>query len=164
MPPASTPPESARGGRGGGRLWTFRPRIIAVMAIGMGGSLIAVFAVIWLRLPGESRATFDWFQRLTLLAFFGAILWLLYRLATVHVSAYPEGLRVRNVFKSYRLGWTEVSALRFRPGDPWLQLFDADGNRLGILAVQAAEGVRASRAANDLAAIAREHGAGRRRS
>jgi hypothetical protein len=78
------------------------------------------------------------------------------------VSAYPDHLRVRNVFKSYTLPWTEVTALRFRSGDAWLQLFDADGNRLGILAVQAAEGVRASRAAKELAAVARDQGAGPR--
>jgi hypothetical protein len=144
----------------GDRLFTFHPRIVALMAAGMGLSLIAVFGVIWLRLPDTARETFSWFQRLTLLAFFGAVLWILYRMTTLRVTAYADRLRVRNVFKSYTLPWSEVSALRFRPGDAWLQLFDADGNRLGILAVQAAEGTRASRAAKELAAVAREHGAG----
>jgi hypothetical protein len=142
------------------RLFTFHPWIVAMMAGGMGLSLVAVFGVIWFRLPADARETFSWFQRLTLLAFFGAVLWILYRLATLRVSAYPDRLRIRNVFKSYTLTWSEVSALRFRSGDAWLQLFDADGNRLGILAVQAAEGARAARAAKDLAAVAREHGAG----
>jgi hypothetical protein len=130
------------------------------MTIVMGLSLIAVFGVVWFRLPSESRATFDLFQRLTLLAFFGAILWLLYRMATVRVTAYEDSLWIRNVFKSYRFQWTEVKVLRFIPGDPWLQLFDADGNRFGVLAVQASEGDRASRAAKELAAVARSHGAG----
>ncbi|TCO45768.1 PH (Pleckstrin Homology) domain-containing protein [Kribbella antiqua] len=145
-------------------LWSFHPRIVAVMAGGMGLSLVAIFGVIWFRLPDDARETFSWFQRLTLLAFFGAVLWILYRLATLRVTAYDDRLRVRNVFKSYTLPWTEVSALRFRPGDAWLQLFDADGNRLGILAVQTAEGARASRAAKELAAVAREHGAGPRQT
>ena len=144
------------------RLFTFHPRIIAVMAGVMGLSLIAVFGVIWFRLPDDARDTFSWFQRLTLLAFFGAILWILYRMVTLRVTAYPDRLQVRNVFKSYTLPWSEVTALRFKPGDAWLQLFDADGNRLGILAVQAAEGVRASKAAKELAAVARERGAGPR--
>jgi hypothetical protein len=142
------------------RLFTFHPRIVAMMAAVMGLSLIAVFGVIWVRLPEDARATFDWFQRLTLLAFFGAVLWILYRLTTLRVTAYPDRLRVRNVFKSYTVPWADVSALRFHPGDAWLQLFDADGNRLGILAIQAAEGARASTAAKELAAVAREHGAG----
>ena len=145
-------------------LWSFHPRIVAVMAGGMGLSLVAIFGVIWFRLPDDARETFSWFQRLTLLAFFGAVLWILYRLATLRVTAYDDRLRVRNVFKSYTLPWTEVSALRFRPGDAWLQLFDAGGNRLGILAVQTAEGARASRAAKELAAVAREHGAGPRQT
>jgi hypothetical protein len=143
----------------GDRLFTFHPRIVALMSAVMGLSLIAVFGVIWFRLPADTRATFDWFQRLTLLAFFGAVLWILYRMTTLRVSAYADRLRVRNVFKSYTLTWAEVSALRFRSGDAWLQLFDADGNRLGILAVQAAEGRRASQAAKELAAVARAHGA-----
>ncbi|TDO63831.1 PH (Pleckstrin Homology) domain-containing protein [Kribbella sp. VKM Ac-2571] len=142
------------------RLFVFHPRIVAAMAAGMGLSLIAVFGVIWFRLSPDDRASFDWFQRLTLLAFFGAVLWILYRMSTLRVTAYADRLRIRNVFKSYTLTWSEVAALRFRPGDAWLQLFDADDNRIGILAVQAAEGARASRAAKQLAAVAREHGAG----
>jgi hypothetical protein len=140
--------------------WTFHPWMVAMMATAMGLSLVAVFGVIWFRLSAESRDSFTLFQRLTLLAFFGVILWLLYRMATVRVTAYDDGLRVRNVFKSYRYGWDNVKALRFRAGDPWLQLFDAEGNRLGILAVQASEGARAGRAAKELAAVARSHGAG----
>jgi hypothetical protein len=140
--------------------WTFHPWMVAMMSTTMGLSLVAVFGVIWFRLSAESRDSFTLFQRLTLLAFFGVILWLLYRMATVRVTAYDDGLRVRNVFKSYRYGWDDVQALRFRAGDPWLQLFDAEGNRLGILAVQASEGARAGRAAKELAAVARSHGAG----
>jgi hypothetical protein len=143
-------------------VWEFRPRVVSVISTGMAISLVAVFGVIWFRLPDDARDTFSWFQRLTLLAFFGAILWILYRMTTLRVSAYRDHLRVRNVFKSYTLPWAEVTALRFRPGDAWLQLFDADGNRLGILAVQAAEGVRASKAAKQLAAVARDQGAGPR--
>jgi hypothetical protein len=141
-------------------LWSFHPWAIALMAGVMGLSIIAVFGVIWFRLSSDARDTFTLFQRLTLLAFFGAVLYLLYRMATVRVAAYEDCLRVRNVFRTYRYEWTDVKALRFRAGDPWLQLFDAEGNRLGVLAVQASEGARASTAANELAAVARSHGAG----
>jgi hypothetical protein len=145
----------------GKALWSFRPIAIAIMATAMGLSLIAVFAVIWFRFSDATRETFSLFQRLTLFGFFAVILWLLYRMATVRVTAYDEGLAVRNVFRSYRLTWTDVQGLRFSPGDPWLQLFDAGGNRLGVLAVQASEGARASRAAKELAAVARSHKSGR---
>ncbi|GAA1586541.1 hypothetical protein GCM10009789_45200 [Kribbella sancticallisti] len=141
-------------------LWTFHPWIIAMMAGAMGLSIVAIFGVIWFRLSDDARDTFTLFQRLTLLAFFGTVLWLLYRMGTVRVTAYDDGLRIRNVFKSYRFDWTDVKALRFRAGDPWLQLFDAEGNRLGVLAVQASEGERAGKAAKELAAVARSHGAG----
>ncbi|MEU8223866.1 PH domain-containing protein [Kribbella sp. NPDC048915] len=141
-------------------LYGFHPRIIALMATGMGLSLIVIFGVIWFRLSPADRESFDWFQRATLLLFFGAVLWILYRMSTLRVTAYPDRLRIRNVFKSYTLPWADVTALRFRSGDAWLQLFDADGNRIGILAVQASEGARATKAAKELAAVARDHGAG----
>ena len=78
-----------------GRLFSFHPRIVALMSAGMGLSLIAVFGVIWFRLPENARDTFSWFQRLTLLAFFGAILWILYRMTTLRVTAYADRLHVR---------------------------------------------------------------------
>jgi hypothetical protein len=149
---------------GAERLFTFHPRILAMMAGVMGLSLIAVFGVVWLRLSPESRGEFTWFQRLTLLAFFGAVLWILYRMTTLRVTAYADRLYVRNVFKSYTLPWDVISALRFTSGDAWLQLFDVNGDRLGILAVQTAEGARASRAARELAAVARSRGAGPKRT
>jgi len=140
--------------------FSFRPRVLPVIAAGMGVSMVAVFSVIWVRLPDSSQASFTLFQRLTLLLFAGVILWLLYRMATVRIIAYDEELAIRNVFRSYRVRWSRIQALRFSPGDAWLQMFDAQGNRLGVLAIQAADGARASAAARDLASIARSHGAG----
>jgi Bacterial PH domain len=64
---------------------------------------------------------------------------------------------VRNMFRTYRLGWDELDVVRFASGDPWLQFFDADGNRLGVLAVQASDGPRAHAAAKQFAAVARRH-------
>ena len=118
------------------RLLTFHPRIVSAMAAGMGLSLIAVFGVVWFRFTPETRGQFDWFQRLTLLAFFVAVLWILYRMATLRVTAYADRIRVRNVFKSYTLQWSEISALRFRPGDAWLQLFTGEAVGRTALAVE----------------------------
>ena len=42
-------------------VYAFHPRIVAAMAAGMGLSLIAVFGVIWFRLPGDARESFSWF-------------------------------------------------------------------------------------------------------
>ncbi|WBQ07287.1 PH domain-containing protein [Kribbella sp. CA-293567] len=141
-------------------LWSFRPWAIAMMAGAMGLSIVAVFGVVWFQLSDDARDTFTLFQRITLLAFFGTVLYLLYRMATVRVTAYEDSLQVRNVFRTYKFEWSDVKGLRFRSGDPWLQLFDAEGNRFGVLAVQASEGARAGKAAKELATVARSHGAG----
>lgn len=139
-------------------VWQFRARVLSVMSTLLALSMISVFTVIWVRLPDQSKATFTIFQRLTLLFFAGIVLWILYRMATVRVAAYEDGLAVRNVFKSYRLPWHEISVLRLSSGDAWLQLFDTEGTRLGILAVQMSDGPRARKAAKDLAKIAKARG------
>jgi hypothetical protein len=141
-------------------VWQFRPRVVSVISTGMAISLVAVFGVIWFRLPDVSQESFTLFQRLTLLVFFGTILGILYRMATLKVVAYDDGLLVRNVFRTFRMEWSRISALRFAPGDAWLMIFDAEGNRSGALAIQAAEGARAHTAARELASVAKTHGAG----
>lgn len=141
-------------------VWTFRPRVVAVSSAAMALSSVAVFTVIAVRLPASSRATFTVFQRLTLLAIAIAVLGILFRMATVRVVAYDDGLAVRNVFGAYRIGWDRIRAVRFSPGDPWLMVFDAEGNRRGVLAIQASDGPRSRTAAARLATIARAHGAG----
>jgi hypothetical protein len=132
--------------------------VLPVIATAMAVCLVEVFAVIWVRLATKSE--FTGFQVLTLLFFAGVVLWILYRMATLRITAYDDRLEVRNVFRSYRLEWKRVRALRFSSGDPWLQLFDAEGNRLGVLAIQSADGPRAGVAAKELAAVARARGAG----
>jgi len=141
-------------------VWHFRARVLAIMSTLLAVSMIAIFTVIWVRLPAETRSTFTLFQRLTLLLFAGFILWVLYRMATLKVAVYDDALVVRNVFRSYRLEWHDVAVLRFRSGDPWLQLYDAEGTRLGVLAIQASDGPRAGQAAEHLATLARARGAG----
>jgi hypothetical protein len=141
-------------------VWEFRPRVVSVISTGMAISLVAVFGVIWFRLPDVSQQSFTLFQRITLLVFAAVILGILFRMATLKVTAYDDGLLVRNVFRTYRMDWARIRALRFSPGDAWLMIFDAEGNRSGVLAIQASEGSRANVAAKQLAAVAKSHGAG----
>jgi hypothetical protein len=138
--------------------WRFRPRVLPVFATVLGLSLVVLIAVVVAKVENKSEYTL--FQAVTLAVFGAAILWILYRMATLRIVAYDDSLQVRNVFRSYRLDWSRIKALRFSPGDPWLQLFDADGNRLGVLAIQSADGSRARTAAAELAELAKAHGAG----
>ena len=139
-------------------VWRFRPRVLPMIATTMALSLIAVFTVVWARLA--TRSEFTPFQIGTLAVFAFVILWILYRMATLRITAYDDRLVIRNVFRSYVLRWDRVRALRFTSGDPWLQLFDAEGNRIGVLAIQSADGRRASVASRELAGVARARGAG----
>lgn len=141
-------------------VWRFRPRVLPMIATTMALSLIAVFTVVWVRLATKSEFTL--FQIATLAAFAFVILWILYRMATLRLTAFDDRLVIRNVFRSYVLEWPRIRALRFTSGDPWLQLFDAEGNRIGVLAIQSADGARSSTAARELADVARARGAGER--
>lgn len=139
-------------------VWRFRPRVLPMIATTMALSLVAVFTVVWARLATKSE--FTPFQIGTLAVFAFVILWILYRMATLRITAFEDRLVIRNVFRSYAFAWTDVRALRFTSGDPWLQLFDAEGNRVGVLAIQSADGARASVAARELAGVGRSRGAG----
>lgn len=143
---------------GAGVVWRFRPRVLPMIATTMALSLVAVFTVVWVELATKSE--FTPFQIATLIVFALVILWILYRMATLRLTAYDDRLEIRNVFRSYDLEWARIRALRFTAGDPWLQLFDAEGNRIGVLAIQSADGARASVAARELAGVARARGAG----
>ena len=89
-------------------VWEFRPRVVSVISTGMAISLVAVFGVIWFRLPDVSQQSFTVVQRITLLVFAAVILGILVRMATLKVTAYDDGLLVRNVFRTYRMDWTRM--------------------------------------------------------
>lgn len=128
--------------------------------LAFGVATLAVFAVMWIRLPDQSKETFDWFQRLTLLAIAAVPVWLLYRIGTLRVRAADTGLIIRNLTRTSNWRWDQVTAMRFDPGDAWLQVFDDAGQRTGVLAIQRTDGARADRAARELSAYAHSHGAG----
>jgi hypothetical protein len=71
-------------------------------------------------------------------------------LARPSVTAGPEGLVVRNLVGTRRLGWPEVVAIRLGPHDSWASVDVADGTSLALMALQTADGARTTEALADL--------------
>ncbi len=84
-------------------------------------------------------------------AMIGLFLW-----RYVGIRAVPDerGIYVRNLILSRRVEWPEVEAVRFHGGAAWPVLALHDGDEVAVMAVQKADGPRASAEATRLATLA----------
>jgi Bacterial PH domain len=69
------------------------------------------------------------------------------------VDADAEGIRVRNILGSHRLGWELVRSVRFDRSSAWASLLLTTGEELAVLAVQAADKEYAVSAVEGLRAL-----------
>jgi hypothetical protein len=77
-----------------------------------------------------------------------AVVLLLLARPSLTVSA--DGLVVRNLVGSRRLGWAEVVAIRLGPDDSWASLDVADGTSLAVMALQTMDRAQTAEALADL--------------
>ena len=82
-----------------------------------------------------------------------AIVWFLWRQATVTATPTAAGLRVRNLASTRTVAWAEIVWVRFGEGRPWVQLDLDDGDTLAVMGVQRSDGERARREARRLATL-----------
>ena len=129
---------------------TWRPRFGPLVAIGMAVLLVAAGLGMWIGLPRDVRAAFNWLETLTLTLVLAAVVGGLYRLAGMRVRADEHGLTVVNLVRTRRLEWAQVLKVNLRPGDPWVQLDIDDGTTVSVMAIQTADGKRAKAAAREL--------------
>jgi MFS family permease len=133
-----------------------RGRAVAwVAAIGQAVALVVSATI----LPWSGPFTVGWYDRAGFLVVAALIGWGLYRLAEVGADPSESGLVVRNVLLTRRLEWAEVVSLRFGPGDPWVILDISDGDTLAVMAIQRADGPRATAEATRLATLIALHAA-----
>jgi hypothetical protein len=69
------------------------------------------------------------------------------------VDADADGIRVRNILGSHRLGWELVRSVRFDRSAAWASLLLTTGEELAVLAVQAADKEYAVSAVEGLRAL-----------
>jgi len=69
------------------------------------------------------------------------------------VDADADGVRVRNILGSHRMGWAHVRSVRFDRNSMWASLSLTSGEEIAVLAVQAVDGERAAAAVEGLRAL-----------
>lgn len=115
--------------------------------------LVAAMAFLWVMLPDHVRAEFGIAQRVTLIAFFVAVLTVLYGMFRTSASADEAGLTVANGYRVRRFEWPEIVRVSLTANRPWALLDLADGTAVSVMAIQSSDGDRAKRAARELAVV-----------
>lgn len=115
--------------------------------------LVAAMAFLWLMLPPRVRAEFGIFQRLTLIAFFVAVLVVLNGMFRTSAQADVVGLTVTNGYTVRRFDWPELVRISLTANRPWALIDLADGTTVSVMAIQSSDGARATRAARELAGV-----------
>lgn len=129
---------------------TWRPVGVRIVGIAGGIFLFLGFAALWVLLPDQIQADFDAFQRGTAIVMGVGIGVLFWALTRSRITATADGLEVVNGLKTHRFAYAQVVAIRLTSGAPWAALDIADGSTCSVLALQAADGPRATRAVRDI--------------
>lgn len=102
--------------------------------------------------------SFQWGGRLALVLLGVLVLLFCHLEASVKVTALPDQLVVRNVWRSRTFEWPEVLGVSFPMGDPWAMINLADGHTHPLNAIQRYDGKRAIAAAHRLQHLIEERG------
>jgi hypothetical protein len=132
---------------------TFRPLGVRLAVYVLGGVLALFMVVIWFAFSADVRDQFTILQRLTLLGLAATLGAGGYALARSRLVARADGLTVVNGYRSRRYEWSEVVAVRLRPGSPWATLDLGDGTTVAAMGIQGSDGPRAVRQVRQLRAI-----------
>lgn len=132
----------------------FRPRRVRGISWVLAVAVVVLCA--WLAFFVVGRV--EWWDRAGFLVVGVATAAFLVRQATVRADPSPTALRVRNLGGARTVAWGEISQVRWGGGLPWVQLDLDDGETLGVMAVQRADGPSANAEAARLAALAAAHG------
>ncbi len=141
-------------GGGGDPYARFAPRRARVVSLVLAVGVMVMCVALAFFVTGVVQ----WWDRAGFLVVGALIAWFLYRQATVRADPTREGLTVRNLFDVRTVPWGDVLEVRYGGGRPWASLELEDGDTLGVMAVQRADGATAEAEASRLAALAAAHG------
>ena len=135
----------------------YRPLGARMVSAVCGIGLVGMLTFLWLMLPAHVRAEFGWAERFTLILVFVGIVSVLYGIFRTRVTASDRGICVRNGYRRHELYWAEVVSLSLTSHRPWALLDLDDGSTIAVMALQSADGPRATRSARELAAMIVSH-------
>lgn len=135
----------------------FAPRRGAVVAGITAAVILALTVILVVTLPAGGRFGWSVLDRTLLFAFGGAGAAFVFRYTRLRAVPSPAGLRVVNLIRRHDLEWAEVMGVGFADGAPWPVLELTDTEEVAVMAIQRADGARASSEAARLAALIRHH-------
>lgn len=135
---------------------TWRPRRTRRVAHAISLLVALVVVTIAFALPSTGAVPWTLLDRLGIVLVGAVVCGVLLMLARPRVTAEEGGLTVVNLVRRRRLEWAEVVSVEMAPGDPWVMLDLADGDRLAVMGIQGSGGAHARRAAAELRALVSE--------
>lgn len=140
----------------------FRSRRGRAVPMVMAGLAVVIFTGFALLVPGQDEGgRFGAGDRIMVVVLGLAIALFLWRYVGIKAVPDDRGLLIRNLLLSRRVEWAEVEAVRFHGGAAWPVLSLHDGDEVAVMAVQKADGGRASTEATRLATLVHRGGGGR---
>ncbi|HEY7044895.1 MAG TPA: PH domain-containing protein [Nocardioidaceae bacterium] len=136
---------------------TYRPLGARVATATAAVAIVVAMTFLWLMLPGNVQDDFTTFQRITLVAFFVAILVLLNAIFRTSARATESGLEVVNGYRRRFLEWGQIVRISLSPNRPWALMDLDDGTTQAVMAIQTSDGARAIRSAKELARVIARH-------
>ena len=130
-----------------------RPKRSRLVALAVAGLVVTAFAVLIVAL-GEGLG---WSDRIGFVLLAGALVWFLWRLASVRAVPSRSGLHVRNLIVERDLSWAQIVSVRFGGGNPWALLDLDDGETLPVMGIQRSDGARAVAESRRLATLVAFH-------
>jgi fumarate reductase subunit D len=129
---------------------TWRPFGARLVGTALGVMLLVLTLGVWIAFGPDVRSRFTFFQKSTLV-FLGLIaLSVWFALMRSRVSAHQDGVTVVNGYRRRDFTWSQIISVNLRRGAPWAGIDLSDGTSISALAIQAADGQRASKAVADL--------------
>ncbi|MDE3720225.1 PH domain-containing protein [Nocardiopsis sp. N85] len=133
---------------------TWRPRVVRMVAYGLGLLIIATMVVLAVILPGDWR----FMDRVMLVGLGAAIAAGLHLLARPRLVATEETVTVVNGIRTHVLWWAEIVDVRMPEGEPWPSVDLSDGTTLAVMGIQSADGDRGRAALEEFRLLLRERG------
>jgi hypothetical protein len=141
----------------------FVPRRGRRVATAFAVVALVVFGLLAVTLPATGYRGWSAGDSVLIAGFGVLVAFVMWRFAAIRAVPSREGIVVRNVAVTRRLGWAEIEGVRFADGDAWAWLDLADGDQVAVMAVQRSDGAFARAQASRLAALVQSAGGTRPR-
>lgn len=144
---------------------TLTSRPVLVIGTVLSIALVGGAVLMWVQMGPLARSQWNLPQILTLAFFLAVIVVGMMGVGLSRVTVGPEGVTVRNAFRTHHFDWNQVDDFTMSSGDPWVYLKLADteeqeGESHMVLAVQRAEGEACDDHLAQLRAYARHYAGG----